>query len=236
MPCEQNVPVPFFPAAGTLLRRFSRVAQSSERSRVAIAATPNRQIARTRSGVPKPPFPGFGLVEPAAPDANTTDGRRSLSRGPTTPALSPMPNSQCTILVPVYDAVELGYDDALRQLERAGYVVWRVPGFAAIDQARCRMATEPAAQKTSSRTIRRQARSGMMGACKTIRDCGPVELLDRCRSAQEEIRRPQQRLDARSLHVLLDRVHGASASGSGGYPRRRICNGRRALVDLPEVL
>ncbi len=53
-----------------------------------------------------------------------------------------MPNSQCVILVPVYDAVELGCDDALRQLERAGYVVWRVPGFAAIDQARCRMASE----------------------------------------------------------------------------------------------
>ena len=53
-----------------------------------------------------------------------------------------MPNSQCVILVPVYDAVELGCDDALRQHERAGYVVWRVPGFAAIDQARCRMASE----------------------------------------------------------------------------------------------
>lgn len=46
----------------------------------------------------------------------------------------------CVILVPVQAHIEVQCEDGLRELERRGYPVWRVRGFAAIDQARNRLA------------------------------------------------------------------------------------------------
>jgi len=52
------------------------------------------------------------------------------------------PASRCVVLVPVGGAVDPGCEDALRELERRGYAVWRVRGYAAIDAARNQMASD----------------------------------------------------------------------------------------------
>ena len=57
------------------------------------------------------------------------------------------PTSHCVILVPVGGAIDPGCEDALRELERRGYVVWRVRGFSAIDAARNQMANDALAQR-----------------------------------------------------------------------------------------
>jgi hypothetical protein len=56
------------------------------------------------------------------------------------------PVSRCVVLVPAGGPIEPGCDDALRELERRGYPVWRVRGYAAIDAARNQMATDALAQ------------------------------------------------------------------------------------------
>jgi hypothetical protein len=56
------------------------------------------------------------------------------------------PPSRCVVLVPVAGAIEPACDDALRELERRGYVVWRVRGYSAIDAARNQMASDALAQ------------------------------------------------------------------------------------------
>ena len=48
----------------------------------------------------------------------------------------------CVILVPVAHHIEPACDDALRELERRGYTVWRRWGYSAIDQGRCLMAQQ----------------------------------------------------------------------------------------------
>lgn len=48
----------------------------------------------------------------------------------------------CVVIVPYNQQIVPPCDDALRELERRGYVVRRIPGFAAIDQARNILATE----------------------------------------------------------------------------------------------
>jgi hypothetical protein len=53
-----------------------------------------------------------------------------------------MKNSDCVILVPANGPIELACESALRQLESLGYPVWRIHGFAAIDQGRCQIATD----------------------------------------------------------------------------------------------
>jgi hypothetical protein len=55
-------------------------------------------------------------------------------------------NSQCVILVPANSGIEPACDHALRQLERLGYPVWRVPGFSQIDTARSQIATDAVAR------------------------------------------------------------------------------------------
>jgi hypothetical protein len=55
-------------------------------------------------------------------------------------------NSQCIILVPANYGVEPECERGLVQLERRGYVVWRIPGFAAIDQCRNQAATDALAR------------------------------------------------------------------------------------------
>lgn len=53
---------------------------------------------------------------------------------------------RCVVLVPVGGAIDPGCDDALRELEKRGYAVWRVRGYSAIDAARNPMATDAVAQ------------------------------------------------------------------------------------------
>jgi hypothetical protein len=48
---------------------------------------------------------------------------------------------KCAVLVPYGNRIEHECEESLRNLERRGYVVRRVPGFAAIDQARSQLAT-----------------------------------------------------------------------------------------------
>jgi len=48
----------------------------------------------------------------------------------------------CVVLVPVGSFIEPACEDALRELERRGYPVWRIRGYAAIDQGRNQMATD----------------------------------------------------------------------------------------------
>jgi hypothetical protein len=52
------------------------------------------------------------------------------------------PTNKCVILVPVAHHIEPACDDALRELERRGYTVWRRYGFSAIDQGRCLLAQQ----------------------------------------------------------------------------------------------
>jgi hypothetical protein len=56
------------------------------------------------------------------------------------------PVSNCAVLVPVASAVDPECEDALRELERRGYPVWRVRGFSAIDAVRNQMANDALAQ------------------------------------------------------------------------------------------
>jgi hypothetical protein len=54
--------------------------------------------------------------------------------------------SSCVILVPANNGIEPACDQALRQLERMGYPVWRVPGFSQINTARSQLATDAIAR------------------------------------------------------------------------------------------
>ncbi|MFI6312725.1 hypothetical protein ACIBEK_21690 [Nocardia fusca] len=54
--------------------------------------------------------------------------------------------SGCVVLVPVGGNIERGCAEGLLELERRGYPVWRVHGFAAIDQGRSQIATDALAQ------------------------------------------------------------------------------------------
>lgn len=54
--------------------------------------------------------------------------------------------NRCVVLVPANFGVEPDCDRALMELERRGYVVWRIPGFAAIDQCRNQAASDALAQ------------------------------------------------------------------------------------------
>jgi hypothetical protein len=53
---------------------------------------------------------------------------------------------KCVILVPANYGIEPECERGLVQLERRGYPVWRVPGFAAIDQCRNQIATDALAR------------------------------------------------------------------------------------------
>ena len=54
--------------------------------------------------------------------------------------------AKCVILVPANYGIEPECERGLAQLERRGYPVWRVPGFAAIDQCRNQVATDALAR------------------------------------------------------------------------------------------
>ncbi len=67
----------------------------------------------------------------------------SIDVRPTTQTEEPRPDpSKCVVLVPVASMIEPACDDALYELQRRGYQVRRVRGYAAIDQGRNQMATD----------------------------------------------------------------------------------------------
>ena len=72
---------------------------------------------------PSPPPPGTSAVRPARRPAHPMDPRR------------------CVILVPFSGYIHQECDNGLKELERRGYRVRRVGGYAAIDQGRNQMAT-----------------------------------------------------------------------------------------------
>jgi hypothetical protein len=80
----------------------------------------------------------------AAPSASAADGVIEVSAAsiPPWPIASPNDRSRCAVLVPVGSHIEPACDAALRELERRGYRVRRVRGYAAIDQGRSQMATD----------------------------------------------------------------------------------------------
>lgn len=57
-----------------------------------------------------------------------------------------MPPSKCAVLVPVASNIEPECERSLTELERRGYAVRRVAGYAAIDQGRSQMATDALAE------------------------------------------------------------------------------------------
>lgn len=57
-----------------------------------------------------------------------------------------LPPSRCVVLVPVAGSIVPECEDALRELERRGYTVWRVRGYSAIDAARNQMASDALAK------------------------------------------------------------------------------------------
>lgn len=61
-----------------------------------------------------------------------------MSAGLKLPAVA---REKCVVLVPVFGAIEPRCDDALTELERRGYAVWRVRGYSQIDLARSSIAT-----------------------------------------------------------------------------------------------
>lgn len=56
--------------------------------------------------------------------------------------VDPMDPRRCVILVPFSGFIHQECENALEELERRGYRVWRVGGYAAIDQGRNQMATD----------------------------------------------------------------------------------------------
>lgn len=52
------------------------------------------------------------------------------------------PPAECVVLVPLGGAIDPGCDDALRELERRGYPVWRYRGYSAVDAVRNQMASD----------------------------------------------------------------------------------------------
>lgn len=52
------------------------------------------------------------------------------------------PPAACVVLVPLGGPLDPGCDDALRELERRGYPVWKYRGYSAVDAARNQMATD----------------------------------------------------------------------------------------------
>jgi hypothetical protein len=77
-----------------------------------------------------------------AEQASLVQSTISIDVQPTTQTEDQRPDpSKCVVLVPVASMIEPACDDALYELERRGYQVRRVRGYAAIDQGRNQMAT-----------------------------------------------------------------------------------------------
>ena len=85
-------------------------------------------------------YPGFRVQEAGSAYHLAPLLRLSLSRSPALP-LRRAPHL-CAILVPFFDHIEPACEASLRELEKRGYQVWRVPGYKQIDLARNQMASD----------------------------------------------------------------------------------------------
>lgn len=85
-------------------------------------------------------YPGEGHV--LAVGVRATRNRPSRGRPQAAVTSHPADPRRCVVLVPYSGQIHPPCDAALRELERRGYPVRRVGGFAAIDQARNQLATD----------------------------------------------------------------------------------------------
>lgn len=83
-----------------------------------------------------PNLPFGGPMPPPEPSLEAISRRFSYDQAD---AYDPR---RCIVLVPNGGTIVRQCEDGLRQLEREGYEVWRISGFAAIDQARNQIATD----------------------------------------------------------------------------------------------
>jgi hypothetical protein len=88
-----------------------------------VGIPPERQVLAVGTRVDRPP-------------------ERSLRRRPRQMSDNPMDPRRCVILVPFASSITPPCERALEELERRGYPVRRVGGYAAIDQGRNQMATD----------------------------------------------------------------------------------------------
>jgi hypothetical protein len=130
---------------------FARWPHRSTRRRAAVA----RRQCSTSSGSGL--LPAVGLLHFPEWRQTSRGGACPVCLSPEAMLLLPMPAvcvarspvppvSRCVVLVPASGPIEPSCEDALRELERRGYPVWRVGGYAAIDAARNQMATDALAQ------------------------------------------------------------------------------------------
>src|SRR5262249_48170800 len=85
-----------------------------------------------------------------APEEQVLSVEIHLNRGEAAPRRFPLAGNssdtsdprRCAILVPFYGHIDQPCEEALRELEKRGYPVRRIGGYAAIDQARNKMATD----------------------------------------------------------------------------------------------
>ena len=103
--------------------------------------------------------------------------------------------STCVVLVPVGGPIDPGCDDALRELERRGYPVWRYRGYSAVDATRNQVAPGWwASAITPGRLRRAGALSGLAIDAFLSVMCGCFE--EPHRSSQVWVRRSDTRISA----------------------------------------
>ena len=86
-------------------------------------------------------FPPEQQVLAVGAHHNRSDAPRR-NRMRTAATSEPMDPRRCVVLVPYTGSIEPECEDGLKELERRGYPVRRVRGFAAVDQARNQLATD----------------------------------------------------------------------------------------------
>lgn len=139
--------------ASVFLRR-RRQPGRNERARKVVTAYPNNarvfdhDAMNSREGVIELlSFAGFALSEQVvaeSPRGNEASEQKKDQLRPRAPQPSEdrYDPRRCVVLVPFAGFIHPSCEDALRELERRGYVVRRVGGYAAIDQGRNQMATD----------------------------------------------------------------------------------------------
>jgi hypothetical protein len=90
-------------------------------------------------GMDHAPREGSPLAER---EGYSTTERQATRRISADANYNPMDRRRCVVLVPYTGYIEPACEDPLKELERRGYAVRRVRGFAAIDQARNQLATD----------------------------------------------------------------------------------------------
>jgi len=81
-------------------------------------------------------------VQPSCPAPSPVQPVEPHPRRKVLATAGPRDPRRCVVLVPHTGQIASQCEDGLRELERRGYSVWRVVGYAAIDQGRGQMATD----------------------------------------------------------------------------------------------